>query len=187
MFRKGEITNMIQQARIRKTNLFFQDRTAFMALVVKDIELGLKQSKRLGLVPVYRPNGTSDLAWEKYECVRNGVTYANIFEAFPDVQFYDYTKILGRKVKHIENYHLTFSAADGNDADVVEAIKQGMNIAMVFDALPDTYMGLEVIDADEHDLRFLDKKGVIAGLKAKGKAKKDTTGFVRKTIMMKVA
>ena len=187
MFRKGEITNMIQQARIRKTNLFFQDRTAFMALVVKDIELGLRQSKRLGLVPVYRPNGTSDLAWEKYECVRNGVTYANIFEAFPDVQFYDYTKILGRKVKHIENYHLTFSAADGNDADVVEAIKQGMNIAMVFDALPDTYMGLEVIDADEHDLRFLDKKGVIAGLKAKGKAKKDTTGFVRKTIMMKVA
>jgi hypothetical protein len=62
-----------------------------------------------------------------------------------------------------------------------------MNIAMVFDRVPATYMGLEVIDADETDLRFLDKKGVIAGLKAKGRAKKDTSGFVRKTIMMATA
>jgi hypothetical protein len=107
-----------------------------------------------------------------------------IIEQFPTVQFYDYTKILGRKTAHLPNYHLTFSAADGNDADVAKAVAQGMNIAAVFDKLPEQYLGREVINADEHDLRFLDPQGAIAGLKAKGRAKKDTTGFVRRTIMI---
>jgi hypothetical protein len=172
MFRKGENTNMIQQARIRKTRMFFEQRDAFMAQLEKDIKLGIKQAAKLGLTPVFRLNGTSDLAWEKY----------GIIEKFPQVQFYDYTKVLGRKVAHLQNYHLTFSAADGNDADVAKAVAQGMNVAAVFDKLPSEYMGKEVINADEHDLRFLDPKGVIAGLKAKGRAKKDTSGFVRRVI-----
>jgi hypothetical protein len=174
MFKKGENTNMIQQARIRKTRMFFEQRDAFMAQLEKDIKLGIKQASKLGLTPVFRLNGTSDLAWEKY----------GIIEKFPQVQFYDYTKVLGRKVAHLQNYHLTFSAADGNDADVAKAVAQGMNVAAVFDKLPETYMGKSVINADEHDLRFLDPKGVIAGLKAKGRAKKDTTGFVRRTIQI---
>ena len=172
MFRKGENTNMIQQARIRKTKMFFEQRDAFMAQLEKDIKLGIKQAAKLGLTPVFRLNGTSDLAWEKY----------GIIEKFPQVQFYDYTKVLGRKVAHLQNYHLTFSAADGNDADVAKAVSAGMNVAAVFDKLPSEYMGKTVINADEHDLRFLDPKGVIAGLKAKGKAKKDTSGFVRRVI-----
>ena len=172
MFKRGENTNMIQQARIRKTKMFFEDRAAFIAQLEKDIQLGIKQAARLGLTPVFRLNGTSDLAWEKY----------GIIEKFPTVQFYDYTKVLGRKVAHLPNYHLTFSAADGNDADVAKAIEQGMNVAMVFDKIPSEYMGRVVNDADEHDLRFLDPKNTIAGLKAKGRAKKDTTGFVRRTI-----
>ena len=174
MFKRGENTNMIQEARIRKTKMFFEDREAFMAQLEKDIKLGIKQAERLGLTPVFRLNGTSDLAWEKY----------GIIEKFPTVQFYDYTKVLGRKVSHLPNYHLTFSAADGNDADVQKAVQQGMNVAAVFDKLPETYMGRPVINADDTDLRFLDPKGVIAGLKAKGRAKKDTTGFVRRTIMI---
>ncbi len=172
MFRKGEDTNMIQQARIRKTKMFFEAREAFMAQLEKDIKLGIKQAAKLGLTPVFRLNGTSDLAWEKY----------GIIEKFPGVQFYDYTKVLGRKVAHLPNYHLTFSAADGNDADVARAVAQGMNVAAVFDRLPAEYMGRPVINADETDLRFLDPKGVIAGLKAKGRAKKDNTGFVRRVI-----
>jgi len=177
MFKKGETTNMIQQARIRKTKYFFEARDYFMADLKADIEKGIKMAEKLGLTPVFRLNGTSDLAFEKYTINEN-----NLFELFPDVQFYDYTKVLGRKVSKYKNYHLTFSAADGNDADVAEAIKQGMNVAMVFDKLPESYMGREVINADEHDLRFLDKQGVIAGLKAKGKGKKDTTGFVRRVV-----
>jgi hypothetical protein len=140
-----------------------------MAALEADINLGIRQAAKLGLTPVFRLNGTSDLSWEKY----------GIIEKFPGVQFYDYTKVLGRKVSHLPNYHLTFSAADGNEADVQKALSAGMNVAMVFDRVPDTYMGLPVHDADEHDLRFLDPKG-IAGLKAKGRAKKDTSGFVRR-------
>ena len=176
MFRKGETTNAIQKARIRKTQYFFADRNAFMLDLAYDIQKGIAMAKKLGLTPVFRLNGTSDLSWEKYEvpvfCTKN------IFELFPDVQFYDYTKVLGRKVKDIANYFLIFSKADGNDSDVAEAIMQGMNVAAVFDKVPADYMGRRVIDADEHDLRFLDDKGVIAGLKAKGRAKKDLSGFV---------
>lgn len=193
MMKKGEITNAIQEARKRKTRLLFTDRDAFMALLVKDVILAIKQSVRLGLIPAFRLNGTSDLPFEKYEVVRDGVTYANIFAAFPEVQFYDYTKILGRKIKHIPNYHLTFSAADGNDLDVLRAIQQGYNVATVFGIkktmpMPETYNGLPVFNGDESDLRFLDPKGVIVGLYAKGKAKKDTSGFVKyPTIMLAAA
>ena len=131
---------------------------------------------RSDLVPVFRLNGTSDLSFEKYEVVRNGKLYRNIFAAFADVQFYDYTKVLGRKVADIKNYQLTFSAADGNDADVAKAITQGLNIATVFgikktEPMPETYLGMPVFNGDESDLRFLDPKGVIVGLYAKGKAK----------------
>jgi hypothetical protein len=193
MFKKGESTNVIQEARKRKTLFFFEERTGFMEWLVKDIELAIKQSIKKNLIPVFRLNGTSDLAWEKYEVIRNGKMYRNIFSAFPDVQFYDYTKILGRKVQNIANYHLTFSAADGNDADVRKAIKQGYNVATVFGikkslSMPDEYMGLPVFNGDDSDLRFLDPEGVVVGLYAKGKAKKDTSGFVKfPTIMLKAA
>ncbi len=189
MFKRGETTNVIQKARIRKTELFFEDRVQFMALLVKDIELAIKQSIRMKLFPVVRLNGTSDIAWEKYEVARNGLTYSNIFAAFPDLEFYDYTKILGRKINHIENYSLTFSAADGNDADVAKAMQQGYNIATVFGIkktlpMPETYMGRPVFNGDDSDLRFLDPHGVVVGLYAKGKAKKDTSGFVKYPVLM---
>jgi hypothetical protein len=168
MFKKGENTNMIQKARIRKTVQYFFDREQFLADLEADIVKGIKFAEKQGLTPVFRLNGTSDLAVEKW----------GIIEKFPTVQFYDYTKVLGRKVSHLKNYHLTFSKADGNDADVAKAIQQGYNIAAVFDEMPAEYMGLPVINADETDLRFLDPKGSIAGLKAKGRAKKDYSGFV---------
>jgi hypothetical protein len=193
MFKKGETTNTIQKARIRKAKMFFENRDEFMADLVKDIELAIKQSEKKGLIPVFRLNGTSDLSFEKYEVIRNGKLYRNIFSAFADNIFYDYTKILGRKIAEIPNYSLTFSAADGNDNDVAKAITQGYNIATVFGIkktlpMPDSYLGLPVFNGDESDLRFLDPKQVIVGLYAKGKAKKDETGFVKyPSIMMKVA
>ena len=169
MFKKGENTNMIQKARIRKTNMFFEEREVFMDQLFVDITKAIKFAERKGLIPVFRLNGTSDLSWEKYEVIDG----KNIFECFPTVQFYDYTKVLGRKVKHIPNYHLTFSKADGNDADVAEALMQGMSVVAVYDKIPEG-----VPSADETDLRFLDPKGIMLGLKAKGRAKKDYSGFV---------
>jgi hypothetical protein len=175
MFKKGETTNVIQQSRIRKTKMFFEQREAFFEQLVKDIRLGIKQAEKQGLIPAFRLNGTSDLSWEKYE-VADG---KNIFQLFPEVQFYDYTKVLGRKTGDIPNYHLTFSNADGNLNDVLAAKQAGLNIAVVFrKELPETYLGRKVINGDDTDLRFLDEKQVIVGLKAKGRAKKDTSGFV---------
>ena len=183
MFKKGETTNVIQQARIRKTKFFFEDRENFLATLKDDIRKAIKQAEKKGLIPVFRLNGTSDIAWEKY----------GVIQEFPNVQFYDYTKILGRKVNGLANYQLTFSAADGNDLDVRRAIKEGYNVATVFgikksQPMPETYEGMPVFNGDDSDLRFLDPKGVVVGLYAKGKAKKDTSGFVKyPTIMMKVA
>ena len=169
MFKRGETTNVIQKARIRKTNYFYDDRAGFMYDLMQDIKKGIRLANKLGLEPVFRLNGTSDLSWEKYEMTEG----KNVFEVFAGIQFYDYTKVLGRKVKHIENYHLTFSKADGNDSDVAEALMQGMSVVAVYDKIPEG-----VPSADETDLRFLDPKGIMLGLKAKGRAKKDYTGFV---------
>lgn len=168
LFKKGETTNIIQQARIRKTKLFFEHRQEFLSLLVADIRLAIKQAERKGLIPCFRLNGTSDIRWEQY----------GIIEQFPHVQFYDYTKINNRKVSHLANYHLTFSRAESNDLEARIALRNGLNVAAVFTSLPSTYAGKPVINGDETDLRFLDPKGVIVGLKAKGKAKKDVSGFV---------
>jgi hypothetical protein len=176
IFKKGETTNVIQQARIRKTKYFFDRRQDFLNELTTEIVKTIAKAEKQGLIPVFRLNGTSDISWEKYE-VSNG---KNIFQMFPEVQFYDYTKVRNRKVAHLNNYHLTFSKADGNDMDVRLVAAAGMNVAAVFDKLPESYIGRPVINGDETDLRFLDPKGVIVGLKAKGKAKKDTTGFVVK-------
>ena len=163
MFKRGENTNMIQKARIRKTEYFFNDRAGFLADLEADIRKAVRFAERKGLIPVFRLNGTSDLSWEKY----------GIIDKFPTVQFYDYTKVLGRKTAHLPNYHLTFSKADGNDSDVAEALLQGMSVVAVYDKIPEG-----VPSADETDLRFLDPKGTMLGLKAKGRAKKDYSGFV---------
>jgi hypothetical protein len=163
MFKRGETTNVIQKARIRKTIQYFEQRDLFLADLEADIRKGIKLAARLGLKPAFRLNGTSDLSVEKW----------GIIEKFPQVQFYDYTKVLGRKVSHLPNYHLTFSKADGNDSDVAEALLQGMSVVAVYDKVP-----AGVPSADEDDLRFLDPKGTMLGLKAKGRAKKDYTGFV---------
>ena len=163
MFKKGENTNMIQKARIRKTVMYFEQRDLFLATLEADIRKAIKFAEKQGLIPVFRLNGTSDLSVEKW----------GIIEKFPTVQFYDYTKVLGRKVSHLPNYHLTFSKADGNDSDVAEALLQGMSVVAVYDKIPEG-----VPSADETDLRFLDPKGIMLGLKAKGRAKKDYSGFV---------
>jgi hypothetical protein len=167
MFKPGG-TNTIQEARKRKTRMFFEQRDEFLVALEADLRKGIKQAEKKGMVPAFRLNGTSDIAWEKY----------GIIQKFPEVQFYDYTKIRNRKVAALSNYHLTFSKADGNDMDVRLAASAGMNVAVVFKDVPDAYIGRTVIDGDDTDLRFLDPKGVVVGLKAKGRARKDTSGFV---------
>lgn len=171
MFTEAQGTNAVQQARIRKTKWFFDDRESFMEQLEIDINKAIKRAARLGLTPVFRLNATSDISWEKYTLKGSD---KNVFEMFDNVQFYDYTKVLGRKVSQYKNYHLTFSRSEINDADCSKALEQGMNVTMVFDEIPEG-----MYSADNDDLRFLDPKAGVIGLKVKGhRAKKDYSGFV---------
>ena len=165
----GKFSN-VQDARIAKTKLFFEDRGAFMDKLVKEIQAAVKSSKKAGLIPVFRLNGTSDIRWENIP-VRG---YRNLFQLFPDIQFYDYTKHSNRK-NIPDNYHLTFSRSETNEDQILTVT---YNTAVVFESLPTTYLGLPVVDGTETDLRFLDPQGVIVGLVANGEGKKDTSGFV---------
>jgi hypothetical protein len=179
IFKLGATTNAIQQARIRKTRMFFENRPAFMAALVKDIRKGIAQAERKGLTPVFRLNGTSDIRWENIpvSVPNSEYTFRNVMEMFPGVTFYDYTKILNRRDLPA-NYHLTVSRSETNE-QFLSDMGQPYNIAVVFNGgLPAEYLGRTVVNGDDTDLRFLDPAGVVVGLKAKGKAKKDTSGFV---------
>jgi hypothetical protein len=170
----GKFSN-VQQARIRKSLLFLNDQQEFMRQLVEDANKFLKECARLGKKPALRLNGTSDIQWEHIKV--DG--HENIFAMFPQIQFYDYTKIPTRKVEHIPNYHLTwsYSEADSKYAALIKNVSN--NIAVVFrEALPEVFKGFKVIDGDKHDMRFLDETQVVVGLVEKGEAKKDTSGFV---------
>lgn len=181
---RGRFDN-VQAARIRKTQLFFTDREAFMSTLADDITAHVRKCNRLGVKPAVRLNGTSDLPWEK---LRFGSAGYTLMELFPRVQFYDYTKVPGRMVRMLNgtewphNYHLTFSVSDrpGSEEQGEFYAFKGATAAVVFrDTLPITWKDLPVINGDETDLRFKDPRGVIVGLLAKGKAKQDTSGFVK--------
>jgi hypothetical protein len=177
--------NMTQKARINKTKWFFEERKSFMEILVQDIAKVERKAKKIGFIPAIRLNGTSDIVWEKMKIVHNGKEYRNVMDAFPNVQFYDYTKILNRKLAiSMDNYHLTYSLSENNDSDALEAIKQGYNVAVVVkckrDAIkPISWGNYPAIDGDLTDVRFKDGKGNIVLLRAKGDANKDTSGFVR--------
>jgi hypothetical protein len=166
--------NNVQRARIKKTEAFRDDPVSFVDQLADDINKAIKKAKKLGVRLSVRLNGTSDIAWENYKG-SNGLT---LMEMFPDVQFYDYTKLPGRKVP--SNYHLTVSYSGANVKYADKVAKTDHNIAVVFrdSALPDYFLGRRVINGDRDDLRFLDDTGVIVGLYAKGKAKQDNSGFV---------
>ena len=171
----GGVYPSIQKARQRKTDLFLNDREEFMRQLVHDIEKFIRACDRKDKLPAIRLNGTSDIQWEKID-----IDGQNIFEMFPNVQFYDYTKIPTRKVDNIPNYHLTWSYSEANEkyAEMFDQVPNNKAVVFRTKDLPSMFRGLEVIDGDTHDMRFLDKPNSVVGLKAKGQAKKDYSGFV---------
>lgn len=173
--------NSVRRSRIDKARRFMRDRAVYMRDVVRSIELGILKAHKLGMMLCVRMNGSTDIAWEGIACVRNGVRYRNLMEAFPDIQFVDYTKSARRFERALpSNYSLTLSRHEHNEDAAVALVASGRgNAAVVFKTVPETWRGLTVIDGDKHDLRHLDPRGVIVGLTPKGrKAKRDTSGFV---------
>ena len=177
---RGAFSN-VQQSRAKKTAWFAADRDGFMAQLIVDVTKFIKYCLKQSVTPVIRLNGTSDIRWERIPIGE----YASIFDMFPDVQWYDYTKIANRKCDDISNYHLTFSYSAANPLyakQVKIAMDKGLNMAVVWrsvSVIPDNFMGRNVVSGDADDLRFLDPKGVMVSLYAKGRAKKDTSGFVQ--------
>lgn len=163
-------------ARKRKTEMFLKERETFMLQLASDISTLQIKAKKMGKKPVVRLNGVTDIGWESIPVLG----YKNIFRMFPKVKFVDYTKIARRLYANKEkNYHLTFSLSEENESAARKASENGYNVAVVFRDRPKKFWNKKVVDGDRHDLRFLDGKGVIVGLKAKAKAKKDKTGFVK--------
>lgn len=178
----GGMYTSVMQGRVNKTEYFLSERETFLNQLKSEIEKAVKKHKEGGkdeAIVTVRLNGTSDISFEQFKIFEG----KNIFEVFPDVQFYDYTKNWTRFDKVLPaNYYLTFSRSETNHDKAMELLKRGVNVAMVFDKLPETYEGFEVINADETDLRFLDKRGVVCGLKykkmtGKGGAEKNKAAF----------
>lgn len=175
-----------KDARIRKTLEFHKSPKDFVEILSGDIFSLINKCQKSGQNPSVRLNGTSDLPWENL----GGHFQASLMERFPKVQFYDYTKNPNRMKAYLrgnfpENYHLTFSRSESNGRVANEILRLGGNVAVVFackkkENLPENWKGYEVVDGDEHDLRFLDKNGCVVGLRAKGKARQDESGFTVK-------
>lgn len=191
---RGSFDESIQRARVRRTKWFKSDRAAFLAQLDSDIAAHVRSAARHGLIPAVRLNGTSDLPWENLRAdFGNGPQ--TLFDRWSAVQFYDYTKVVKRFFREQPaNYDLTFSLAESNRADADAVLAAGGRVAVVFRnadrpralarywTLPDSWDGAPIVDADRHDLRFLDPPAVWCGLKAKGLATQDRTGFVRDII-----
>jgi len=169
---RGQMS-MVQEVRRSRTIFLKTNPQDFRTILRNEVAAVIKSARRANMIPAIRVNGTSDMP----------SLVTPLAEEFSDVQFYDYTKLPRPWTRVKPNYDITFSRSETNERDCLDALNNGINVAVVFstkknEKLPDEYLGYEVINGDEHDLRFLDKKGVIVGLTAKGRAKKDTSGFV---------
>ena len=175
------VMNSVQKGRLRKATLFNNDPQSFMMQLAKDIRALIRKADREGFIPLVRLNGTSDIRWEGKHFRLDG-KLVTIFEAFPSLQFYDYTKISNRK-NIPENYDLTYSysGVEGYQKYVNIAVSNHMRVAVDFrdrKRIPAVFLDMECIDGDDSDLRHLDPPSVVVALYAKGRAKKDNSGFV---------
>ena len=174
---RGRFSN-VQLSRINKSKFWGYDRANFYIQLANELlkihDKAIKQNKQIAV----RLNGTSDIdhlhLLERY----SGIDFLDQF--YSSLLFYDYTK----NVNHVSRYRntsykITFSRSETNEAEAKKVLKLGGNIAVVFaDQLPEFYLGYPVINGDETDLRYFDAVNVVVGLKAKGDAKKDVSGFV---------
>jgi hypothetical protein len=188
---RGGFDPEVGAARHARTLLYFLNRFIFCEIMVREAATHIRIARLHEMIPAIRPNGTSDFPWQTLR-LNDGRT---LLETFPDVQFYDYTKNAPRAIanargEHPSNYFLCFSRSEVNWSDCEKVLAAGGNVAVVFaickcnrpckHEIPEglTYRGYRIVNGDHDDLRFLDDRGVIVGLKAKGRAKFDTSGFV---------
>lgn len=169
---RGAFSN-VYKARMRKTFVYKHRFDIFKQQLEEDIKDLIKKAEKKNMRPCIRINGTSDIYVEE--------VFGDLLDKYKAVQFYDYTKVWSR-VATKENYFLCYSRSDKTTLEEVKYMVKAeqKNVAVVFNKVPEVWEGMKVIDGDKSDLRFLDGTGVIVGLKAKGKARFDKSGFVVK-------
>ena len=175
--------NSVQKARQAKTDFWYANQRAFLLSICADVWRLHRSAAQTNQKLLVRPNGTSDIPWENYPII-DGKT---IFQLFPDVQFYDYTKHPSRNLegKTPGNYDLTFSFSSITPKPIsIKGLtnKNNSRVAVVFqrkEDIPQSFRSWEVIDGDDTDVRHIEPKNVVVALYAKGKAKKDQSGFVQ--------
>ena len=173
----------IQRQRKAKTDFFKNDQRAFMLSFAADVWSLARAAAKRKMTPLVRPNGTSDILWENIE-VCDGL---NIFQCFPEVQFYDYTKHPSRKLegKTAGNYDLTYSFSGITPIAITHKgllNPDNSRVAVVFHKraeIPASFRGWPVVDGDNTDVRHIEPKTVVVALYSKGKAKRDYSGFVQ--------
>lgn len=160
--------NTINNSRIKKTKLFFEEREFLVRWIIDEIKAAKNKAVKLGYSFSVRLNNTSDITPESFYINDNGIK-KNLLEIFPDVQFYDYTKVSKRfeLVKKYKNYDITFSYSGNNMTECLSMLNNNVRVAMVFKKVPEKYMNFNVIDGDQYDMRYRDDKNVIVGLKFK--------------------
>lgn len=177
----GVFPRTIQPSRIAKSRMLRISPVVFRNQLEKEIRAGIKRANHHNMTLAIRLNVFSDIIWER--------EMPGIFDAFPMVQFYDYTKHYKRMLRYLNNelsvnYHLTFSRSETNERECLDVLSQRGSVAVPFHTkkskpLPNTFMGRPVVNGDETDLRFLDPQNVIVGLRAKGLGRGDfDTGFI---------
>lgn len=157
----------IADCRIKKTKLFYEETAFFMQWLIAEIKQAQLKAIRDNYFFSVRLNATSDINWSAVL-----VDGLSIFQIFPQVSFYDYTKNASKFENKAENYHLTYSYTGRNWDKCTDLLSRGFNVAMVFDVkhesmLPAMYKGYNVINGDLTDYRIDDAKGIIVGLKWK--------------------
>lgn len=159
--KRGDVIN---DSRIQKTRLFFEHREFFMKWMIDEIKAAELKAHKLGFTLSVRLNNTSDISPEDFQL--NG---QNILQMFPEVQFYDYTKVASRieLLKKYSNYDLTFSYTGYNLTECQKMLLNKIRVAVVFKNVPEQFMGYPVIDGDKYDMRYKDIDPVIVGLKYK--------------------
>ena len=181
----------VQIARLKRSAYMLTDKENFMLELYIRIQALIKRAENKDLIPCIRLNGTSDLRFENLKFNYNDKK-RTLMQIFKTVQFYDYTKFplnTGRWDNLPPNYDLTYSLAENNQIQALELLLANKRVAAVYDhkkELPEFQEFIynnksykfPVLDADTSDLRFNDPGSYICGLKAKGKAKNDTSGFV---------
>lgn len=162
--------NRITPSRVKKTRLLFEEREFTVRWIIDEIKAAKAKAERDGFYFSVRLNNTSDISPEDFYIVEGDVKQ-NLLEIFPDVQFYDYTKVYDRVdlMDKYSNYDITYSYTGYNIDKCKTMLGRGIRVAAVFGTLPlpETFMGVQVIDGDLYDMRYRDPKGCIVGLKFK--------------------